>query len=327
MTGLGDFGGPTRTVALLPGSPAIDAAAGGAAFDQRGIARTFGSAPDVGAFESRSFTLTKLAGDGRAAAVNAPFSEIRIGVTSDYDEPVVGGRITLVGPASAASIAGGPLFATVGGDGKAVFMANANCVAGTYAATASAAGASAVDFTLTNQPAAASVVATNVLGPDGVATAQRSRVMSMLVTFDNPVDPTTGTFTLVRVKDQNNAADGTVATGLTWTDVSGGAKTAWRVDFGGVSFAGLATVGGSLPDGVYELAVDTDLDGGPARIRFLRLFGDANGNGRIDNYDRNQLRLALASFSSLFDLNGNGRLDNYDLNLFRQASSRVLTLD
>jgi hypothetical protein len=50
-------GGPTRTHALLPGSPAIDAGSNpqGLNFDQRGTGfpRTFGAAPDIGAFEVR----------------------------------------------------------------------------------------------------------------------------------------------------------------------------------------------------------------------------------------------------------------------------------
>jgi hypothetical protein len=50
---LAENGGPTLTHALLPGSPAIDAAAsaGAPATDQRGVARPQGAAPDIGAFE------------------------------------------------------------------------------------------------------------------------------------------------------------------------------------------------------------------------------------------------------------------------------------
>jgi hypothetical protein len=52
---LADNGGPTQTVALLPGSPAIDAGANptGLVFDQRGFnfARVAGAAADIGAFE------------------------------------------------------------------------------------------------------------------------------------------------------------------------------------------------------------------------------------------------------------------------------------
>lgn len=50
---LADNGGATATLALLPGSPAIDAADGSAApvVDARGFARPFGPAADIGAFE------------------------------------------------------------------------------------------------------------------------------------------------------------------------------------------------------------------------------------------------------------------------------------
>jgi hypothetical protein len=49
---LGDEGGITWTIPLLPGSPAIDAGASGApGTDQRGVARPQGATPDIGAFE------------------------------------------------------------------------------------------------------------------------------------------------------------------------------------------------------------------------------------------------------------------------------------
>jgi beta-glucanase (GH16 family) len=53
LGGLADNGGPTQTHALLPGSPAIDAAdvAASPATDQRGTTRPQGSGPDIGAFE------------------------------------------------------------------------------------------------------------------------------------------------------------------------------------------------------------------------------------------------------------------------------------
>ena len=56
LAALADNGGRTRTHALLPGSPAIDAGSNpqGAAFDQRGpgFPRRFGVASDIGAFEA-----------------------------------------------------------------------------------------------------------------------------------------------------------------------------------------------------------------------------------------------------------------------------------
>jgi hypothetical protein len=56
---LGSYGGPTRTVPLLLGSPAIGAGAAfaGISTDQRGVARP-GTAPDIGAFETQTPTVT-----------------------------------------------------------------------------------------------------------------------------------------------------------------------------------------------------------------------------------------------------------------------------
>ncbi|MEV8464292.1 MULTISPECIES: right-handed parallel beta-helix repeat-containing protein [Streptomyces] len=50
---LGDNGGPTDTVALLPGSPALDGGADCPSTDQRGVPRPQGPACDIGAFEHR----------------------------------------------------------------------------------------------------------------------------------------------------------------------------------------------------------------------------------------------------------------------------------
>jgi hypothetical protein len=63
---LGDHGGPTQTVSLLTGSPAIDAAdpSLAPATDQRGLGRV--GLPDIGAFEVQKFTVTNTndSGDG-----------------------------------------------------------------------------------------------------------------------------------------------------------------------------------------------------------------------------------------------------------------------
>jgi hypothetical protein len=54
LAALADNGGPTQTHALLPGSPAIDAASDDCpppATDQRGVSRPQGAKCDIGAFE------------------------------------------------------------------------------------------------------------------------------------------------------------------------------------------------------------------------------------------------------------------------------------
>jgi hypothetical protein len=76
---LGDYGGTTRTVPLLPGSPALDAGAcpGGVAVDQRGIARPQGAACDAGAFESRGVQSLAVAATGGGAGV-------KVGATAQF---------------------------------------------------------------------------------------------------------------------------------------------------------------------------------------------------------------------------------------------------
>ena len=82
---LGDYGGPTQTMALLPNSPAIDAgtAVPGVTTDQRGITRPQGSPPDIGAFEvafslndeNPTVTSVRLAGGHDSTSLALTFSE------------------------------------------------------------------------------------------------------------------------------------------------------------------------------------------------------------------------------------------------------------
>jgi CSLREA domain-containing protein len=80
---LADNGGPTLTHALLPGSPAIDAAGGDCpAADQRGVSRPQGDVCDIGAFELEAELLPP------SEAAMATFMEdatCRLGPGTDYD--------------------------------------------------------------------------------------------------------------------------------------------------------------------------------------------------------------------------------------------------
>ena len=77
---LAQNGGHSRTHALLDDSPAINAGSNedGLAFDQRGPAfvRTYGSAPDMGAFEFQPIVTASAAADHvpnvTGAVLNAP---------------------------------------------------------------------------------------------------------------------------------------------------------------------------------------------------------------------------------------------------------------
>jgi hypothetical protein len=178
-------GGPTQTMALLPGSPAIDAGitVPGVSTDQRGVPRPQGTAPDIGAFESRGFTLAVVSGAGQTAPANSPFpAPLVVSVTSAYHEPVAGGRVTFTAPSSgpSARLAGSP--ATIGADGRASVTASANGLVGTYAVTARAAGAGGVALSLTN------------VGP-AVVLLQRfglhAQPTLLVLTFNRPMDAAT----------------------------------------------------------------------------------------------------------------------------------------
>src|SRR5262249_44043164 len=110
---LADNGGPTQTMALLPGSPALNAAgpALAPATDQRGFAR--GAAPDIGAYEASHLivvTTTADEDDGSAdpapgagtslrEAINlangAPGSSLTSGDTIVFDRSLAGQTVNL----------------------------------------------------------------------------------------------------------------------------------------------------------------------------------------------------------------------------------------
>lgn len=156
---LGNYGGATETMALLPGSPGIDAgnSALAPATDQRGVSRV-GTA-DIGAFESRGFTLSVAGGGPQTAALDGGFAPLIASVASSFGEPVQNGRVTFTAPATgaSASFASGNI-ATIDGTGSASVTPTANASAGSYQVQAAAAGASPLDFELTNRVVASRLV-------------------------------------------------------------------------------------------------------------------------------------------------------------------------
>jgi parallel beta-helix repeat protein len=149
---LGNYGGSTFTMPLLPGSPAIGAGttAGAPATDQRGLPRV--GPVDIGAFQSQGFTLTLVAGSTpQLASSGAPFANpLAVKVTANNPiEPVDGGVINFAAPATGASAALSAATAVIT-SGQASVTATANDAHGTYSVNATAAGAAPLDFVLTN---------------------------------------------------------------------------------------------------------------------------------------------------------------------------------
>ncbi len=145
---LGNYGGPTQTIPLLPGSPAIDAgSATTITMDQRGL--PYVGAPDIGAFESQGFKLTT-SGSGQATLPNMPFANpLVVTVTANNPiEPVDGGVVTFMPPSSGASAALSASTVAIMG-GKASVTATANGTVGKYQVVAGS-NLLTTSFVLTN---------------------------------------------------------------------------------------------------------------------------------------------------------------------------------
>ncbi len=155
---LGFYGGPTQTIALLPGSAAIGAgiAVGGLTTDQRGLPRIVDGVVDIGAFESSGFSLAITTGNDQSTSVGTAFpNALQVTVTpKNAGDPVNGGVVTFTPPASGPGATLNPSAPVTIASGSASVMATANGTAGDpYLVTAATTGASSVSFTLTNNPA------------------------------------------------------------------------------------------------------------------------------------------------------------------------------
>ena len=157
---LGNFGGPTQTIALLPGSFALGrgTAITGVSTDQRG--ESLDSNPDIGAFQSQGFQLVVVAGSTPQVALpdNAFANPLAVTVTANNPaEPVIGGEISFtVSPASGGASAGlSSATAAIEPDGVAEVTATANSTPGAYNVSALVRGSGTpVPFSLSNQTAA-----------------------------------------------------------------------------------------------------------------------------------------------------------------------------
>jgi parallel beta-helix repeat protein len=270
---LGNNGGTTQTMTLLPGSPAIDAGnntliPAGVTTDQRGLPRTVGSAVDIGACESQGFTLTLVAGSTpQSAAIGAPFANpLAVTVTANNAlEPVNGGVVRFAAqPAASGALALLSPSAAVISGGQAGTTAAPNNANGSYQVAASATGSTSVSFALTNTgPTLASLVVNTTsdsFAPGagllslreaiGLANADHSGVST--ITFDGTVFNTAKTVTLTggQLELSNTSETETITGPAAGVTVSGGGLSrVFQVDTQvAASISGLTITGGKATD-------------------------------------------------------------------------------
>jgi hypothetical protein len=235
LSSLGSFGGPTQTYALLPGSPAINAGNNcvltnscpdnnfgfNLTADQRGIARAQQGTVDIGAFESRGFTMALSSGNNQSTLINTNFANpLAVTVSSANSEPVDGGRVTFTPPGSgaSASVAGNPATLASGAATSGTVTAN-TLGGGPYTVAASARGVTTgVNFSLTNTcpPITAFLVTGggNICAGNGAAvglSGSQTGVNYQLFNGASPVgSPVAGTGSAISFGNQTTAGTYTV---------------------------------------------------------------------------------------------------------------------
>lgn len=201
---LGDYGGPTPTFALLPGSLAIDTGDQAACSalqdgtgnplttDQRGagFARTVNGRCDIGAFESKGFTVTASGGSGQSTPINTAFANPLTATVTANDPnltvtagnvtftvtPAPGGAQATFGPLGGCTVSADMLTATCPLDATGTATSpplTANGTPGAYSVSATMSGiATATTFTLTNLAPLTLTPASLPSGNVGVAYSQ-----------------------------------------------------------------------------------------------------------------------------------------------------------
>ena len=208
---LANNGGPTQTHALLPGSGAINAGSNALAVDQNsnalttdqrgvGFSRIVNATVDIGAFESRGFSISTSSGTPQSATITTVFNLLLMAtVSSAFGEPVDGGQVTFTAPGSGAS----GTFAT-GGAATTVPIApggiaasptfTANGLAGNYNVSAGGNGiAGSAPFNLTNLKGSTTTSLSSSLNPSNFG-----QNVTFVALVSSPVGMPTGT---VQFKD------------------------------------------------------------------------------------------------------------------------------
>ena len=150
LTPLGNYGGATQTMALVPGSPAINAGNPNVmTADQRGVAPV--GIRDIGAYESKGFALTFSGGTAQNTPVNTDFATpITVTLTETaFNRPISGVSLNFAAPTDGASAT--LTNAITNATGAATVLGTANGNAGSYTVFVLANGVTLASFTLTNE--------------------------------------------------------------------------------------------------------------------------------------------------------------------------------
>jgi parallel beta-helix repeat protein len=259
--GLQSNGGPTQTIALLPGSPAIGAGNPALAVDpttkksltadQRGYMPA--SMADIGAFQDQGFVLTPVTGSNPQGAVSGTAFANPLAVivsahnAAGFTNPVDGGVITFTAPSSGASATLSATTATIAG-GRASVVATANTIAGSYSVTASAAGVSTpASFSLINTPASVAVVSGS---PQSVAVGHAFSPLVVVVKDrnGNPVPGVIVTFTVPA-----SGASAILSSATATTDASGQASVTATAGTTAGHYTVIASVAGLAQSASFNL--------------------------------------------------------------------------
>jgi CSLREA domain-containing protein len=269
---LGNYGGPTLTMALLPGSPAINAGASGPnipAIDQPGLGRV--GAVDIGAFESQGFSFTVVPDTTpQTSKIGTAFANpLAVSLTANNPiEPVNGGVVSFVADRSATGATA--IFmapSAVIANGQAAVIAAPNNVDGSYTVVASATGSSpaSVSFALTNTgPVFAGLVVNTTsdsFAPgagllslrEAIAFANTAASGNSSISFDKKAFKLAQTITLTgtQLELSNTTGVETITGPKNGVTVSGGGLSrVFQVDRGvTASISGLTMTGGNSGNG------------------------------------------------------------------------------
>jgi hypothetical protein len=265
---LGDYGGPTSTMALLPGSAAIGAGLGQSNIntDQRGAPRATSGAIDIGAFEEQGYTLALVSGSPQSTMIGQTFAEpLVVVLTEDFaSAPLPGATIEFTAPSSGASTSPSAGSAVTDANGQASVAATANAIAGAYTVIASDGTGLTVPFQLTNQAT-----------PSFSGLTDRMAAYGSTVTFtgtlaDDTQSPPAGEDVAVTVNgvthDAPLAADGSFSAQFTRTDVVLNASpTAYTVTYAYATDGVFLAAQGSSQLTVTPATLTAAIAGNPTR--------------------------------------------------------------